>query len=194
MVWNQRAQGGVCAAAAVGGVLSAFTGTGVNVLLFLFVVTLCGTRTSIAVPTSILSMSAVSIVGFVALGLMDGQLFVGLDAIGNVSSVGGVAVDSLDPARYDLFALWLAAVPVVVWGAPIGAAVIARVREQHLVAFVGVLAAVEVVSTLILVQEIRQSPALFIVTGLGLICIPKLVSWLERSKHRLLGIEMEPVA
>lgn len=193
MVWSRRAQGGVCAAAVMGGVLSAFTGTGVNVLLFLFIVTLCGTRTSIAVPTSILAMTAVSIVGFVVLGLIDGQLSIGLDTLGNVASVGGVAVDGLDAARYDLFALWLAAVPVVVWGAPIGAAVIARVRENHLVAFVGLLAAVEVVSTLVLVAEIRQSPALLAVTVVGLGSIPTLVSWLERSRHRLLGLEPEPV-
>jgi len=192
MVWRGRAEGGVFAAAAIGGVLSAFTGTGVNVLLFLFIVTLCGTRTSVAVPTSILAMTAVSIVGFLVLGLIDGQLSIGLDTIGNVTSVGGVAVDNLDPARYDLFALWLVAVPVVVWGAPIGAAVIARVREQHVVAFVGLLAAVEVVSTLVLVKEIRQSPALLVVTVVGLGCIPKLVSWLGRSKHRLLGLDIEP--
>ncbi len=189
MVWNQRTTVGLLIAAVIGGGFSAMTGTGVNVLLFLFVVTLCGTRASVAVPSSILAMTVVSIVGFVMFGLVDGQLSIGFDAAGNVASVGGQAVAALDPDTFDLFALWLAAVPIVVWGAPIGSLVIAHVREERLVAFIAALAAVEVVTTLILVRQIREDLPLLVATMVGLCSIPFVVGWLSRSRFRLLGLE-----
>ena len=192
MIWNRRTTAGLLIAAAIGGVFSAMTGTGVNVLLFLFVVTLCGTRASVAVPSSIVAMTVVSIVGFVLFGLIDGQLSIGISEAGTITSVGGSAVDNLDPDRFDLFALWLAAVPIVVWGAPIGSLVIARVRESRLVAFVAALAAVEVLTTLVLVKQIRQEPALLLTTIAGLAAIPLLVSALGRAKHQLLGLEQTP--
>jgi len=192
MMWNKRTTVGLLLAASLGGMFSAMTGTGVNVLLFLFVVSLCGTRASIAVPSSIIAMTIVSIVGFAFFGLLEGQLSIGLDSAGLVTSVGGEVVPGLDAGRFDLFGLWLAAVPIVVWGAPIGSLVIARVREDRLVAFIALLAAVEVVTTLVLVKQIREEPPLLVAVIGGVAAIPFLVSSLGRARHRLLGLDAHP--
>ena len=127
-------------------------------------------RVGMALPTVVIVMAAVSVVGFVVLGLLDGQLDIALDG-DRVTRVGGTQVNL--PARgTDLFGLWIAAVPVVVWGAPIGSWVAAHVRETHLVAFVALLAAVEVITTVVLVPELRDEPALVAYLLVGLAALP----------------------
>ncbi len=191
--WNIRVFAGLAVGAFVGGGLSAFTGTGVNVLLFLFVVVMCGVSPRVGVASSIVTMTVISVTGVVTLGLFGGQLSTQLGAEGSVISVGGAAVPGLDASRFDLFALWLAAVPIVVWGAPLGTWVVSKVSEHRLVAFVAGLAALEVLTTLVLVEEIRQEPALLAYTVGGLLLIPPFVRWLAASRHRLLDLPTTPV-
>ncbi len=191
--WNPRVFAGLAVGAFVGGGLSAFTGTGVNVLLFLFVVVMCGVSPRVGVASSIVTMTVVSVTGVITLGILGGQLSTQLGGDGSVVAVGGAAVPGLDASRFDLFALWLAAVPIVVWGAPLGTWVVSRVSEHRLVAFVAMLAGLEVVTTLILVEEIRQDPALLAYTIGGLVLIPPFVRWLAASRHRLLDLPPSPV-
>ena len=115
-------------------------------------------------------MATVSVVGFVVLGLGDGHLFV--DVIDErVVAVGGETAD-LPAAEADLLGMWLAAVPVVVWGAPLGSWAASIVRERTLVAFVAILAAIEVITTFVLVTELRDDRALGAYLVIGLVVVP----------------------
>lgn len=155
----------------VGGVASALVGSGADVLLYLAVVVLLTLDTRVGVPTSVVSMALISWLGLATLGLLDGQLRIEL-VDGGVASVGGLPVTLRDgqaafgtgpplPAtRFDLLGLWLAAVPVVCWGAPLGAWVASRVPIRMLVAFVASLAALEVLSTSVFLSELRTDRAL----------------------------------
>ena len=193
--WNWRVGFGLAVAAALGGALSSLTGTGVNVLLFLFIVVMAGLHPSVGVPTSIIAMAVISIVGLVSLGLIDGQLDVGLSADGReVVSVAGEAVAPLEASRYDLLGLWLAAVPIVVWGAPLGTYVVHRFREQHLVGFVGTLAAIEVITTFVLLDDLHSDFALLAYAIGGLATVPAAVWLLKRNRHRILALPRDGLA
>jgi uncharacterized protein len=166
----------------VGGALSSLTGTGANILVFLVLVVVAGVDPKRALPTAIVVMAAVSVVGTLLLGVFDGQLDVELvgDRVVGVGSTGGL---DLEASRADLLGLWLAAVPVVVWGAPLGSWAAARVRERWLVSFVAVLAAVEVLTTLVLVDDLRSNPAMISYMLAGLILLPTCLLVLARRKR-----------
>ena len=87
--------------------------------------------------------------------------------------------------------LWLAAVPVVVWGAPLGSFAASLVSERVLVRFVAVLAAVEVATTVVLVDELRRDPVLAGFLAVGLVAAPAGVLALRR--HRRLVFATEPL-
>ncbi len=184
--WSRRVELSLIAVSFAGGALSSLTGTGANILVFLFLVVLVGVNPKVALPSAIMIMTAVSIVGFVLFGLIDGQLNVALaDGAGSrVVSVGGQAFDGV-ASETDLLGLWLAAVPVVVWGAPLGSFVAARVKESRLVGFVAALAAFEVATTIFLVEEIRTEAALTVSLLVGLATVPAAMIWLERRRHQL---------
>jgi len=179
--WHPELSAIVVAAAFGGGVLSSLTGTGANILLFLVLVVVAGAAPKVALPTSIAVMASVSVVGIVLLGLIDGQLDV--EVLGDrIVSVGGQPVD-MAASEADLLGLWLAAVPVVVWGAPLGSWAAARVNERLLVGFVAVLAAVEVATTLVLVDELRSNGAMIAYMFVGLIVLPLGLIALSRRRR-----------
>lgn len=192
--WNRRIWIGMFLAAFLGGLITSLTGTGVNVMVFLFVVVMCGLHPRVGVPTSILIMASISLIGFLTLAVFDGQFDIGLGANGQVTSVGGTDVESLDPKRYDLFGLWLAAVPVVVWGAPLGTWVLHILREERLIAFVATLAAIEVVSTAILLDELHSDVALiaYFVVGMGVAMLG--VTLLSKYRRSILALPDEAPA
>jgi uncharacterized membrane protein YfcA len=181
--WSGRLDVGLAALAFAGGLLSSLTGTGANILVFLFLVVLAGVGPKTALPTAIMVMMSVSIVGFALFGLVDSQLAV--EVVGDrVVTVGGSPVD-LMAGRADLLGLWLAAVPVVVWGAPLGSLAASLVREDHLVRFVAVLAAIEVVTTFLLVTELRTDRALVVYLAAGLLVLPLAFALAGRHRARL---------
>lgn len=185
--WNRRYDIALGLIAFGGGFLSSLTGTGANIVVFLFLVVVADVSPRIALPTALAVMAAVSIIGLVLFGLVDGQLDVSV--IGErVVSVGGQLTD-LPSREWDLLGFWLAAVPVVVWGAPIGSYVASRVNDRHLVRFVAVLAAVEVATTFILVPELRTSPALIVYLVAGLILLPAALIGLARRRDVVFGHE-----
>ena len=150
--------------AAVGGVAAALTGSGADVMIYLFLAILLAIDPKVGVPSSVLVMAWISVLGFVVLGLMDGQLAVDLNAAGDVVvGVGGSPIDDprLYPAdRFDLFGMWLAAAPVVAWGAPLGSLVASRIPTRRLLVFVIALAIAEIISTIIFVEELHDDLAL----------------------------------
>lgn len=168
--WTGRTDLALIAVAGAGGVLSSLTGTGANIVVFLLLVVVVGVLPKTALPTAIMVMAAVSIVGFVLYVGIDGQF--DLTRSGDrVTAVSGTPVD-LATSGGDLFGLWLAAVPVVVWGAPLGSLAASVVREHHLVRFVALLAAIEVATTVVLVPELRTEPSLLAYLLVGLVILP----------------------
>ena len=73
--------------------------------------------------------------GFVLFGLIDGQLAVDLGPSGDVVAIGGETLEEplpLPASRYDLYGLWLAAAPVVGFGAPLGSWAASKVTDRTL--------------------------------------------------------------
>lgn len=79
-----------------GGLVSALTGVGINMLLYMVLVMLFRSDAKIAIPTSVIAMAALSIVG-----------------VATRAALGG--------AHPEVYLNWLSAAPVVVLGAPLGA-------------------------------------------------------------------------
>lgn len=153
----------------VGGIVASLTGTGVNVTMFLFAVLVCNLSPKVAVPTSVVTMAIVSVVGIMVLGLDGDLLDTEFDPQGRVIRIGHNNLPKPCPAsKCDVQGFFLAAIPIIVWGAPAGALVAAKVGEATLVLFVALLATVEVISTWVLVKELHHPNALvfFFVAGL----------------------------
>lgn len=184
-----RLRAALVVAGALGGVASALVGSGSDVFMYLFVVVLFGVRAGIGVPTSVVTMAAVSVAGFVMLGLVDGQLQVTLDDAGAVTAVGGhTLAEPLDGQRGDLYGMWLAAVPVVAWGAPLGAWVAARMTARALAGLALTVAVAEVLSTIIFLDPLRSDPVLAIYGVVGLVVAIGGVMALAANRHRLFGL------
>lgn len=193
----------VTACATLGGLASSQVGSGADVLIYLGLVVLAGVSPSVGVPTSVLVMTTVSIVGFIVIGVFDGQLAIGLDALGDVVSVDGARVstdgtaavfgagDALEAQRFDLFGLWIAALPVVAWGAPLGSWATSKLSDRRLVGFVVALAATEVVTTMIFLDELRDDLALVAFGVIGTIVLFSGLGWLQRNRVRIL--QLDPV-
>ncbi len=192
-VWSPRVWGGLAVAGAAGGVITSMTGTGVNVMLFLFVVVMAGLHPSVGIPTSILTMATVSVVGFAVLALLHGDFDIGFTAAGEVASAGGRPVNPpLPESEADLFGLWLAAVPVVVWGAPLGTWVVHLLREERVIAFVGLLALTEVVTTAVLLDDLWSDAALASYFVGGMIVAIAGIALLRRHRRAILDLPEPP--
>ncbi|MCP5026716.1 MAG: sulfite exporter TauE/SafE family protein, partial [Actinomycetia bacterium] len=140
---------GLGVAGLIGGALSALVGSGADVAVYLSLAALFGLRPRVAVATSVVIMTGVSIFGFVTLGLLDRQLFT--------------------TAAFDISGMWLAAVPVVGLGAPLGAWFAARLSDRHLATLVVMLAVAELTTTAIFVEELRTDTTLLVVALVGLV-------------------------
>ncbi|MEM8902753.1 MAG: TSUP family transporter [Actinomycetota bacterium] len=175
-------------AGAIGGAASALVGSGADVVTYLLVVVLVGLDPRIGVPTSVVAMTAVSATGFVLLGLVDGHLSIELTD-GMVTAVGDVVPDEpLDAGRADLFGLWLAAMPVVAWGAPLGSAVAASLSVRHLVWLVVGLAVAETISTIVFLDELRTDAGLAAYAVVGAVVATGGLLLAVRHRRWLLGL------
>ena len=170
-----------------GGSVSALTGSGADVLIYLFIVVVLGLDPRVGVPTCVIVMTTVSIVGLIMLGLGDGQLDVLLSggSTGDVVALGGEPVTGVEKAgvvmasygtggaeltavRFDLFGMWIAAIPVVAWGAPFGSYVAGRMKARQLVYFAVALAVAEVLSTVIFLDELHEFGGLVVYAVVGM--------------------------
>ena len=177
--WGVRSKFVMLSFAFVGGVFSSLAGSGTDVMLFVFIVLIAGVTPKVAIPTSIVAMATVSTLGLAILGLLHGQLNIGLDA-GNVVSVDDIAFGPEAASRFDLFGIWLAAAPIVVWGAPLGAWVAARVSERLVIRFVGAMALLEVLTTAIFLDQFRTDFVLLSYALIGLVFVWWAVNRLDR--------------
>lgn len=186
---NGRLRVALVVAGILGGTASALVGSGADVFIYLFVVVLFGVDPRIGIPTSVIVMAIVSTVGFVVLGLVDGQLDITLDAAGAVTAVGGTSVGApLEAGRYDLYGLWLAATPIVAWGAPLGAWVASRLRPRHLVMFVMALSVAETISTIVFLDDLHDDAGLIVYGALGLAVSLVSLSWLAANRRRVFDL------
>lgn len=130
------------AAGFAGGIISGITGTGIDILTFSLIVLAFRLSERIATPTSVILMAMNSLVGFAWKGI-------------GPSSI---------PISPDAWNFWLAAVPIVVVGAPIGAMFI-RNKPRHVI--LGILLTaivVQYVAALILIPQTPQLIAFNIAT------------------------------
>lgn len=184
--WTRRNEIGLIAFTAIGGLISALTGSGVDVFLFLFVVLIGGLNPRIGVPTSVITMAWLSVLGLILFGFVDGQLNITL-AGDQVVAVGGEPIEPLAADRADLFGFWLAAAPVVVWGAPLGSWVASIMTERILIVFVATMATAELITTIIFLDDLHTNPALAAYGLIGLVLCLAGTVWLARRGPALFG-------
>jgi uncharacterized membrane protein YfcA len=111
-----------------GGVISGLVGNGIDIITFSLMVLLFRISEKVATPTSVLLMALNAVVGFLL------YLFV------------------LDGFTDLVKSYWLAAVPVVVVGAPLGALLCSKMSRQMIAKMLMGLIAVEFISTLLIIQ------------------------------------------
>jgi uncharacterized membrane protein YfcA len=172
-----------------GGVASFLVGSGADVFTYLGLVALLGLSAGVGVPTSVVVMAIVSTVGFVLFGIVDGQLAIDLGPNGDVVAVGGEALPGPLPAeRYDLYGMWLAAAPIVGFGAPLGSWAASKVSDRALARVVVGLALVELLTTAIFLTELRTDPVLALYAIIGLVVFSAGLAAVFGRRHRLLAI------
>jgi uncharacterized protein len=188
-VWSARLVTALVVAGILGGLASALTGSGTDVFLYLVLALLIGVEPKVGVPSSVVVMAMVSLTGFLVMGVGAGHLDVGLNAAGDVISVGGTALEvPLEGARWDLYGLLLASIPVVVWGAPLGSMLASRMSRRSLVIFVMALAIAETLSTAIFLTELRTDRALLAYAVIGLVVAVGGLWLLVRYRRAVLGL------
>ncbi|MEM7093421.1 MAG: sulfite exporter TauE/SafE family protein [Actinomycetota bacterium] len=184
-----------------GGFTSVLVGSGADMFVYLALVVLVGLSPRTGVASSVLVMTAVSIVGFILFGIVDGHLSVLLDSSGEVvnqvsdkavgivdGSVAFGATGGLEAGRFDLFGLWLAAAPIVCWGAPLGSAVSSRVTDRQLVRFVVALALAETISTIIFLDDLRTDAGLAVFAIVSTVVFLSGLWLLNKHRNRILGL------
>ena len=218
---NARLYVALILAGLVGGVASALTGSGADVMLYLFIVVLFGLDPKVGVPSVVLVMTSVAILGLLVLGIGHGQLSVELSdgqtgeviAVNDRSVVGeevdgGVVpvfdtetaadddeeVPAVPSQRFDLFGMWLAAVPFVVWGAPAGSWAASRMKARHLVYFALSLAVLEVVSTAVFVDGLHEPGGLLVYGVVGMTVMIVGLYLLAKYRQRIFGLPGVPLS
>lgn len=207
---NARLYATLVLAGVLGGVASALTGSGADVLLYMFIVVLFGLDPRVGIPSSVVTMGAISVVGVLVLGVADGQLSVlveenqvvsvggdpvtGVESDGELAPAAGTGGEGLPEGRFDLFGLWLAAVPFVGMFAPLGSWVASRATARQLVTFVLSLAAIEVVSTAVFLDGLHEPGPLLAYALVGLVVALTgfyLLARYRRTIFRLPGLSPE---
>jgi len=110
----------------LGGLISSIVGSGADVILFVVLCLRYGIDEKIGTRTTIVLMGSISMLGFI-FKLLSG---------------------TLSPA---VLPMWLCAVPIVAFGAPLGAAFCSWQRREHVVGFLLGLITLEFLTTLLLV-------------------------------------------
>jgi uncharacterized membrane protein YfcA len=130
-VFGARERSVLIAAGFLGGVVSAMVGTGENCVTFMVMVLLFRISEKVVTPTTVILMTMVTIPGFLL------HVF---------------ALKDFTPA---VMGYWLAAVPVVAVGAPLGALICSHMKRHAIVLLLLFLIAIEFLSTLLLVPMSR---------------------------------------
>jgi uncharacterized membrane protein YfcA len=133
----------------IGGMMSGLVGSGIDIITFMTMVLLFRLDEKVATPTTVLLMTSNTLVGF----------FTHL-----------LVLDTFTPT---VQGYWLAAVPVVVIGAPLGAYICASLSRRVIANVLIGLIAIEFVSTLVIIP---MSPKVMLTAGLSL-AVCGLINW-----------------
>jgi uncharacterized membrane protein YfcA len=144
----------IVAAGVLGGLLSGLAAVGENTIMFVLLVLALRVSERVVTPTTVVLMTIVSVTGFATHALVMGDFH-------------GQGVD-----------MWLAAVPVVAFGAPTGALLATRMSRNAIVRILYSLIALELVTTLLIVpmsggQGIAFATAILAFT---LVCV-RMATW-----------------
>lgn len=126
-IFGAREKSFLMIAGFIGGIMSGLVGCGENIATFTVMVLLFRVCERVATPTTVLLMTMVTLVGFAE------HVFL---------------VQDFTPA---VQGYWLAAVPIVCVGAPLGALICSRMSRQSIVYFLVALIAAEFVSTIVII-------------------------------------------
>ena len=125
--WGNRERAVSLAAGLWGGIVSGMVGSGMDIFGFSILVLLFGMCEKISTPTSVILMAINAVAGFIL-----HKYFIG---------------DFVEP----IYGYWLAAVPVVVVGAPMGAMICNLLKRKTIVSILIGLASVELISSFVLI-------------------------------------------
>lgn len=185
-VWNGNVWVGLIVFGFIGGVTSSLIGSGADAVVFLFIVIVAGLHPRIGIPTSVIIMAVVSVVGMVILGIVHGQLStVVIDDM--LVAVGGTPVAPVPASQFDLWGMWLAGAPAAAVLGPLGAAFVHRLGEKHLIRFIITISTLEVVTTAVFLEQLRTDPRLLAIALIGLPVVLGAVWLLHRNRDWLLG-------
>lgn len=148
-VFGGREKAFLMMAGFIGGILSGLVGCGENIATFTLLVLLFRVCEKVATPTTVILMTIVTIVGF------------------------GLHVFVTGHFTETVKAYWLAAVPIVCVGAPLGAFICAHMKREHIVWFLIFLITLEFISTVLI---IKVSPMVMLTAGITLL-VCGLVNW-----------------
>jgi len=112
----------------LGGLISSVVGVGIDMLIFIVLTLLYGIDEKISTPTTVVLMGFLSIVGFVW--------------------HAGITTD----VNLEIWRYWMSSVPIVIFGAPLGAWVCSIIERDQLIYFLLVLITIEVTSTFWIIQ------------------------------------------
>ncbi len=141
------------AAGCLGGVMSGLVGNGIDLVVFSLLVLLFRVSEKIATPTSVVLMAGNAVFGFFF----------------------HVVVGDFHAGVRDM---WLAAVPVVVIGAPLGALLCGRMRRRAIARFLILLIVIEAVTSLWLIP---LSPRVLVAAGASFLLFSLTSLWMSRS-------------
>lgn len=113
--------------ALIGGMLSSVMGVGLDMSLFIVLTLLYGVNEKISTPTTVVLMGLLSVAGFFW---------------------HGVVTHTIPP---EVWRYWMSCIPVVIFGAPLGAWYCERVQRDHLIGILILLIFLELVSTIWLI-------------------------------------------
>lgn len=152
----------------LGGLLSGLVGVGENTVAFIVLVLLFRVSEKIATPTTVILMTVVSVAAFFSHAVL------------------------LRDFTAPVTDYWLAAVPIVVVGAPLGAVICARLSARTICTILIALIAVEFVSTLVLVpmtgRTLLTAAGLLVAASVGFYLLTSVRAYRpipERAEQRI---------
>lgn len=164
--WTSHTKATFVIVGVVGGIFASNTGSGVDMATFVVLVLAFGINEKVGTPTTVIIMAINSLVGFAFHGLV-------------LNDVGGA------------FDYWLVAAPIVAVGAPLGAYVASRAHRDVIIVFLLTLIAVELVTTILLVDFTTASVVMVLVAS-GL--CTALFTLMLRHRRGLVEAALAPLA
>jgi len=154
-IWTIKEQSVILIAGFLGGIMSGLVGNGIDIFTFSVMVLLFRLSEKVATPTSVILMAINAIAGFAL------QIFIFNDFPHPVQNY------------------WLAAIPVVVVGAPLGAMFCSRLHRQTIANTLIGLIVIEMISSILLIP---LSPIVIYSSVLSLIIFSVLNYWMYRTQ------------